>query len=104
MHSLTIMLRGSNAWGYRSGPLLVARRIAQKKKALKSRHSAVFRALILRIFGRGDRIRTCDFYVPNVALYQAELHPVGAAYLNVPSRAWQQVVGEFSTTAYPARF
>jgi hypothetical protein len=26
-------------------------------------------------FGRGDRIRTCDFYVPNVALYQAELHP-----------------------------
>ena len=25
--------------------------------------------------GRGDRIRTCDFYVPNVALYQAELHP-----------------------------
>ena len=26
--------------------------------------------------GRGDRIRTCDLYVPNVALYQAELHPV----------------------------
>ena len=26
--------------------------------------------------GRGDMIRTCDFYVPNVALYQAELHPV----------------------------
>src|SRR3970040_2879604 len=25
--------------------------------------------------GRGDRIRTCDLYVPNVALYQAELHP-----------------------------
>ena len=29
-------------------------------------------------------IRTCDFYVPNVALYQAELHPAGAAYLNGP--------------------
>ena len=28
--------------------------------------------------GRGDRIRTCDFYVPNVALYQAELHPDGS--------------------------
>ena len=28
--------------------------------------------------GRGDRIRTCDFYVPNVALYQAELHPEGS--------------------------
>lgn len=25
--------------------------------------------------GRGDRIRTCDLYVPNVALYQTELHP-----------------------------
>ena len=25
--------------------------------------------------GRGDWIRTNDFYVPNVALYQAELHP-----------------------------
>jgi hypothetical protein len=27
------------------------------------------------INGRGDRIRTCDIYVPNVALYQSELHP-----------------------------
>jgi hypothetical protein len=27
------------------------------------------------ISGRGDRIRTCDIYVPNVALYQSELHP-----------------------------
>jgi hypothetical protein len=25
--------------------------------------------------GRGDRIRTYDLYVPNVALYQTELHP-----------------------------
>ena len=32
------------------------------------------------MIGRGDRIRTCDFYVPNVALYQAELHPEVAAY------------------------
>ena len=29
--------------------------------------------------GRGDRIRTCDFYLPKVALYQAELHPDGKA-------------------------
>ena len=28
--------------------------------------------------GRGDRIRTCGFYVPNVALYQAEPHLEGA--------------------------
>jgi hypothetical protein len=26
---------------------------------------------------RGDKIRTCDLLVPNQALYQAELHPVG---------------------------
>lgn len=25
--------------------------------------------------GRGDRIRTYDLFVPNEALYQAELHP-----------------------------
>ncbi|CRD53399.1 hypothetical protein BN1263280274 [Stenotrophomonas maltophilia] len=31
------------------------------------------------VSGRGDRIRTCDLYVPNVALYQTELHPEGAA-------------------------
>src|SRR5690606_25271605 len=31
--------------------------------------------LFVESIGRGDRIRTCDFYVPNVALYQAELHP-----------------------------
>ena len=46
-----------------------------------------FRSLNL---GRGDRIRTCDFYVPNVALYQAELHPAGAAHLNDGREAWQQ--------------
>ena len=26
-------------------------------------------------FGRGNKIRTCDLYVPNVALYQTELCP-----------------------------
>ena len=31
-------------------------------------------------FGRGERIRTSGFYVPNVALYQAELHPEAFAY------------------------
>lgn len=28
--------------------------------------------------GRGERIRTSGLYVPNVALYQAKLHPDGA--------------------------
>ena len=31
--------------------------------------------------GRGDKIRTCDFYVPNVALYQAEPHLDGGFLL-----------------------
>lgn len=29
--------------------------------------------------GRGERIRTSGLYVPNVALYQAKLHPACAA-------------------------
>ena len=33
----------------------------------------------LFLLNRGDVIRTRDFYVPNVALYQAEPHP-GAAF------------------------
>ena len=36
--------------------------------------SGIFRAGDLGN-GRGDRIRTCDLYVPNVALYQAKLRP-----------------------------
>ncbi len=31
--------------------------------------------VIFFIFGRGNKIRTCDLYVPNVALYQTELCP-----------------------------
>ena len=31
--------------------------------------------------GRGERIRTSGLYVPNVALYQAKLHP-DLYYLN----------------------
>ncbi len=30
-------------------------------------------------FGRGERIRTSGLYVPNVALYQAKLHPEKSA-------------------------
>jgi hypothetical protein len=29
----------------------------------------------LKKIGRGERIRTSGLYVPNVALYQAKLHP-----------------------------
>ena len=34
----------------------------------------------LFVCGRGDKIRTCDFYVPNVALYQAEPHLEGGIF------------------------
>ena len=30
--------------------------------------------------GRGERIRTSGLYVPNVALYQAKLHPVATRF------------------------
>src|SRR5690606_36386990 len=42
-------------------------------------------AQMIESIGRGDRIRTCDLYVPNVALYQTELHPDSrAAYSSDP--------------------
>src|SRR3989338_5471487 len=31
--------------------------------------------LLIRSSGRGERIRTSDYCVPNAVLYQAELHP-----------------------------
>ena len=31
-------------------------------------------------FGRGDKIRTCGLYVPNVALYQTEPHLDGVFF------------------------
>ena len=33
--------------------------------------------------GRGERIRTSGLYVPNVALYQAKLHPDAAVAMPV---------------------
>ncbi|CTP84354.1 hypothetical protein XTALMG727_0959 [Xanthomonas translucens pv. arrhenatheri LMG 727] len=46
----------------------------------KTRKTDVFQVSCDLETGRGDRIRTCDLYVPNVALYQTELHPEGAAH------------------------
>ena len=34
-------------------------------------------------FGRGEKIRTSDFVVPNDALYQAELHPDPGAIIPI---------------------
>ena len=40
--------------------------------------------LFLWFPGRGERIRTSGLYVPNVALYQAKLHPDGDSELGAP--------------------
>ena len=37
-----------------------------------------FTAMTAGFIGRGERIRTSGLYVPNVALYQAKLHPDNA--------------------------
>ena len=44
---------------------------SQNKKAQVLDPLGLFRFLS----GRGERIRTSGLYVPNVALYQAKLHP-----------------------------
>ena len=41
---------------------------------------------LLDFFGRGERIRTSGLYVPNVALYQAKLHPEKPS--SVAGRVW----------------
>ena len=47
-----------------------------KNKGLRNREP-------LFLLNRGDVIRTRDFYVPNVALYQAEPHPEFACFTNL---------------------
>jgi hypothetical protein len=41
--------------------------------AALQRHHEINEKVVM--FGRGERIRTSGLYVPNVALYQAKLHP-----------------------------
>jgi hypothetical protein len=53
---------------------------AEARSSWTGQQKSRLRAGFLReSIGRGDRIRTCDLYVPNVALYQTELHPDIAA-------------------------
>ena len=59
---------------------------------------------ILFLFGRDDRIRTCDFYVPNVALYQTEPHLViSAIYYIISARVCQQIFSKRSGYCRRAR-
>ncbi len=44
-------------------------------RARSGRRGPAFDGPGLRGYGRGERIRTSGLYVPNVALYQAKLHP-----------------------------
>ena len=48
-----------------------------------------FTFVLLRIFGRGERIRTSDLSVPNRAHYQAVLRP---ANLPMTSYEWQGIL------------
>ena len=56
---------------------------------------------ILKQSGRGDRIRTCDIYVPNVALYQSELHP-GYRVAYSPGSLIGRRLRNYGTTDSPA--
>ena len=51
----------------------------------RSKEKGLQKSVIL--WRRSDRIRTCDLYVPNVALYQAEPHSdkIGNLQLQIPS-------------------
>ena len=44
-----------------------------RRETLTLRHGP---SVSVKQTGRGERIRTSGLYVPNVALYQAKLHPV----------------------------
>lgn len=48
---------------------------------------------------RRDRIRTCDFYVPNVALYQAEPHAADR-YANTEQEKFQLVFEKIHNIFY----
>ena len=54
-------------------------------------------------FGRGDKIRTCDFHVPNVALYQTEPHLEKSLILKYYSMIYdenQEVFLEYSSVIF----
>jgi hypothetical protein len=55
--------------------------------------------------GRGERIRTSGLYVPNVALYQAKLHPVPVTAETPSGPALQQLRSQLlqSITVYVLR-
>jgi hypothetical protein len=60
--------------------LTIKRRAMARRRNAKAPGSGAFATLSHKeILGRGERIRTSGLYVPNVALYQAKLHPDATA-------------------------
>ena len=51
----------------------------------------------LFLFGRSDKIRTCDLLVPNQALYQAEPHPVLSRGKRENRERFPQMLIDYST-------
>src|SRR5574337_497670 len=68
---------GRNAAAWTSGPIvrLGSLVIAMRNEKEPNQQNAWFGSINP---GRGERIRTSGLYVPNVALYQAKLHPDGS--------------------------
>ena len=54
---------------------------------------------LLEFLGRGERIRTSDFYLPKVALYQAELHPDSAKLQSAQRLAWRSAETSLASRA-----
>ena len=54
---------------------IVLRILKKLTVSLKSVPLFAKQQVVSKESGRGERIRTSDSYVPNVVLYQAELHP-----------------------------
>ena len=51
----------------------------------------------LFLYGRSDKIRTCDLLVPNQALYQAEPHPVMSRRKRENRERFPQMLIDYST-------
>ena len=58
-----------------SRPIVAAKRASVSGGKHKKEKAKTDASVFALESGRGERIRTSDSYVPNVVLYQAELHP-----------------------------
>src|SRR6188768_3761274 len=77
MRAASRISRSSRAWITRTGRS--RRTLTGRSRCAAAAFARAFRSRRQRSrtagSGRGERIRTSGLYVPNVALYQAKLHP-----------------------------